>query len=53
MSTTGSQREALVLVSLEGRPAREVAAILNTSEAAVWQSLSRGRARLRELLHDL
>lgn len=47
------QRAALVLVSLEGRAAREAAAVLNTSEAAVWQSLSRGRARLRELLHDL
>lgn len=47
-----AQRAALVLVSLEGLPAAEVARALGTSEAAVWKALSRGRARLREVLRD-
>lgn len=41
------QRAALVLVSLEGLPAADAARALNTSEAAIWQALSRGRAALR------
>jgi RNA polymerase sigma-70 factor, ECF subfamily len=45
------QRAALVLVSLEGLPVEEAAAALSCSPAAVWKSLSRGRAALREELH--
>ncbi|MBX3468718.1 MAG: RNA polymerase sigma factor [Planctomycetes bacterium] len=41
------QRAALVLVSLEGLPAADAARALRTTEAAVWQALSRGRAALR------
>ncbi len=47
------QRAALVLVSLEGVSVPEAARALSTSEQAVWQALSRGRARLREVLGEL
>ncbi len=44
------QRGALVLVALEGLPVPEAARVLDTTEQAVWQALSRGRARLRQEL---
>lgn len=48
-----TQREALVLVSLEGVAVRDAAQALDTSEAAVWQALSRGRAALRATLSEV
>jgi RNA polymerase sigma factor (sigma-70 family) len=44
------QRAALVLVSLEGLSAADAARALDTTEEAVWQALSRGRAALRRIL---
>lgn len=44
------QRAAIVLVHLEGVSAKDAAAALGTSEAAVWQAVSRGRAALRRSL---
>lgn len=44
------QRAALVLVSQEGLTAREAALALETTEAAVWQAVSRARRALREEL---
>jgi len=48
-----AQREALILVSLEGVPVRDAAQALGSSEAAVWQALSRGRATLRARLAEV
>ena len=48
-----AQREALVLVSLEGVPVRDAARALGSTEAAVWQALSRGRATLRARLSEV
>lgn len=42
------QRAALVLVSQEGLTAGEAAALLATTEAAVWQSVSRARRAVRK-----
>jgi RNA polymerase sigma factor (sigma-70 family) len=46
------QRAAVVLHDAAGYPAREVARIVGTTEAAVRVHLMRGRRRLRELLKD-
>lgn len=47
------QREALVLVDLEGRSVAEAAAVLGCAEGTVKSRCSRGRARLADLLRDL
>lgn len=44
------QREVLVLATYEGLDAREIAAVLGTSEANVYSTLSLARARLRRQL---
>ena len=49
---TTAQREALVLVSLEGLSVGEAAQAQGSSPAAIWQALSRGRAALRRKLGD-
>lgn len=46
------QRAAVVLHDAAGYPAREVARIIGSTEAAVRVHLMRGRRRLRELLED-
>ncbi|MBA3551767.1 MAG: sigma-70 family RNA polymerase sigma factor [Actinobacteria bacterium] len=46
------QRASLVLRDAMGYPAREVAAILGSTPAAVRVHLMRGRRRLRELLQE-
>jgi RNA polymerase sigma-70 factor, ECF subfamily len=46
------QRAAVVLHDAAGYPAREVARIVGSTEAAVRVHLMRGRRRLRELLKD-
>lgn len=45
-----AQRQAVVLTKLDGRPVREVAEMLGTSETAVKLRAHRAYARLRELL---
>lgn len=44
------QRAAVILHYYAGYPAREIALITETTPAAVWMSLSRGRQRLRRIL---
>ncbi len=44
------QRAAVVMHYYAGYPAREIASITDTTPAAVWMSLSRGRQRLRRIL---
>ena len=46
------QRKAVVLHDAAGYPAKEVARIVGSTEAAVRVHLMRGRRRLRELLKD-
>lgn len=49
------QRAAVILHYYAGYPARDIAAITDTTPAAVWMSLSRGRRQLRRILeaeHD-
>ena len=46
------QRASVVLHDGAGYPAREVARIVGSTEAAVRVHLMRGRRRLRELLKD-
>lgn len=46
------QREALVLVSLEGMPIAEAAAVLGITESNVRANLSLARSRLRAALAD-
>ena len=46
------QRAAVVLHDAAGYPAREVARIVGSTEAAVRVHLMRGRRRLRELLKE-
>jgi RNA polymerase sigma-70 factor, ECF subfamily len=46
------QRRAVVLHDAVGYPAKEVARIVGSTEAAVRVHLMRGRRRLRELLED-
>jgi RNA polymerase sigma-70 factor (ECF subfamily) len=46
------QRRAVVLHDAAGHPAKEVAKIVGSTEAAVRVHLMRGRRRLRELLKD-
>jgi RNA polymerase sigma-70 factor (ECF subfamily) len=49
------QRAAVILHYYAGHPAREIAVITETTPAAVWMSLSRGRQQLRRILeadHD-
>jgi RNA polymerase sigma-70 factor (ECF subfamily) len=46
------QRAAVVLHDAAGYPAREVARIVGSTEAAVRVHLMRGRRRLRELLEE-
>lgn len=45
-------REVLRLATWEGLEPREIAVVLDLSQAAVRQRLSRARARLRQLSHD-
>lgn len=47
-----AQRAAVVLVNLEGVSAAEAARVLGSTEAAVWQALSRARKTLRRALDD-
>jgi RNA polymerase sigma-70 factor (ECF subfamily) len=49
---SAGQRVAVVLHDAAGYPAREVARIVGSTEAAVRVHLMRGRRRLRELLED-
>lgn len=44
------QRAAVILHYYAGYPAREIALITDTTPAAVWMSLSRGRQQLRRIL---
>ncbi len=44
------QRAAVILHYYAGYPAREIALITETTPAAVWMSLSRGRQLLRRIL---
>ena len=46
------QRAAVVLHDAAGYPAREVARIVGSTEAAIRVHLMRGRRRLREMLED-
>jgi RNA polymerase sigma-70 factor (ECF subfamily) len=46
------QRAAVVLHDAAGYPARQVARIVGSTEAAVRVHLMRGRRRLREMLED-
>lgn len=46
------QKAALILVSFEGMSVRDAALCLETSEDAIWKSLSRGRAALRRTLDE-
>jgi len=46
------QRAAVVLHYYAGYPAREIAAITETTPAAVWMCLSRGRRQLRRILEE-
>ena len=50
MALPDKYREAICLVYYEGYSAKETAALLGRSEAAVNAHLSRGRKKLRELL---
>ena len=50
MELPDKYREAIYLVYYEGYSAKETAALLGRSEAAVNAHLSRGRKKLRELL---
>ena len=50
MALPDKYREAIYLVYYEGYSAKETAALLGRSEAAVNAHLSRGRKKLRELL---
>lgn len=51
-SLSDRQRASVVLHDAAGYPAREVARIVGSTEAAVRVHLMRGRRRLRELLKD-
>ena len=51
-SLSEKQRRAVVLHDAAGYPAREVARMVGSTEAAVRVHLMRGRRRLRELLGD-
>jgi RNA polymerase sigma-70 factor (ECF subfamily) len=46
------QRAAAILHYYAGYPAREIAALTDSTPAAVWMSLSRGRRRLRRILEE-
>jgi RNA polymerase sigma-70 factor (ECF subfamily) len=46
----GEQREALLLVAVEGRSYREVAEITGASVAAVTSRIARAREALREVV---
>ncbi len=46
------QRAALVLVAQEGLTAGEAARLLGTTEAAVWQSVSRARRAVRKAVGE-
>lgn len=52
MQLAPQQRAAVVLHYYAGYPAREIAAITETTPAAVWMSLSRGRQQLRRILEN-
>lgn len=49
---SGRQRAAVVLHDAAGYPARDVARIVGSTEAAIRVHLMRGRRRLRELLRE-
>ncbi len=46
-------REALVLVSLDGRSQREAAALLGVTEKAVETRIYRARQKIRDKIPDL
>lgn len=52
MSLSGDLRAAVTLFYYDGLSVREIGGVLNISEAAVKTRLSRGRARLRQLLEE-
>lgn len=51
-SLSRADRDVLALQLWEGLSAREIAAVLDVSEAAVWKRLERARTRLRQRLAD-
>lgn len=52
MSLSGDLRAAVTLFYYDGLSVREIGGVLDISEAAVKARLSRGRARLRQLLEE-
>jgi RNA polymerase sigma-70 factor (ECF subfamily) len=46
-------RTLILLFELEGLPAREIAAVIRTSENGVWVGLHRARSRFRKLYVEL
>jgi len=49
---TGKERTAILLFYMEGYSVAEIAGIIETSEDAVRQQLSRGRVHLRKMLEQ-
>ena len=47
------ERSAILLFYLEGYAIKEIAEIIDASQDAVKQQLSRGRTHLRTLMHQL
>ena len=52
MALSDDLRAVVTLFYYEDLPIREISAVLGISEAAVKTRLSRGRARLKQLLHE-
>ena len=52
MTLSGDLRSAVTLLHYDGLSIREISGVLGISEAAVKTRLSRGRARLRQLLEE-
>ena len=52
MALSDDLRAVVTLFYYEDLPIREISTVLGISEAAVKTRLSRGRARLKQLLHE-